>query len=395
MLWPILHYRLDLAEFLRRDLSGYRRVNEHFANELHQLLRDDDVVWVHDYHLIPLARMLRERGHRNKIGFFLHIPLPPPEILTALPNHESLIPQLGDYDLVGFQTKADANNCARYFEYECGYRPLSGFRFQTPERQTRVGVFPIGIETSAFSRIATAVGPVPDGPQRRREPGRTRDDHRRRPVGLFQGAFAAPGRLRAFLALHPDWRNKVTYLQITPKSRSAISEYVDMERVVNTAAGRINGTYGEAAWTPIRYVNQAYSRQALAGLYRASRVGLVTPLRDGMNLVAKEYIAAQDPDDPGVLILSRFAGAADECSAALLVNPYDPERVAASIARGFVDAACRTQGTPRRALSDDRAQRRQRLGRAVSRDIDRCRRQDSPIRPALPLQSAIHVGFAQ
>ena len=120
VLWPILHYRLDLAEFSRRDLCGYMRVNEHFANELHKLLRpDDDVIWVHDYHLIPLAKALRERGHRNRIGFFLHIPCPPPEILTALPNHERLIPPLGDYDLVGFQTDDDAVNFTRYLTSEC------------------------------------------------------------------------------------------------------------------------------------------------------------------------------------------------------------------------------------------------------------------------------------
>src|SRR6202041_3994524 len=126
---------------------------------------------------------------------------------------------------------------------------------------------------------------------------------------------------------------KVTYLQIAPKSRTEIPEYADMEQVIGSAAGRINGAYGEADWTPIRYVNRAYSHTTLAGLYRAARVGLVTPMRDGMNLVAKEYVAAQDPDDPGVLILSRFAGAADEFREALLVNPYDPDAVGAAIAR--------------------------------------------------------------
>jgi trehalose 6-phosphate synthase len=138
-----------------------------------------------------------------------------------------------------------------------------------------------------------------------------------------------------FLAVYPDWRGKVTYLQITPKSRSEIQEYSEMERTISEAAGRINGAYGEVAWTPIRYVNRAYSRSVLAGLYRSARAALVTPLRDGMNLVAKEYIAAQDPDDPGVLILSRFAGAAAELTAALLVNPYDPEAVATSISHAL------------------------------------------------------------
>jgi trehalose 6-phosphate synthase len=136
-----------------------------------------------------------------------------------------------------------------------------------------------------------------------------------------------------FLAAHPEWHGKITYLQITPKSRSQIKEYAEMEQAVNAAAGRINGAYAEAAWTPVRYVNRPYSRTALSGLFRASRVGLVTPMRDGMNLVAKEYVAAQDPADPGVLILSRFAGAAEEFTDALLVNPYDPEAVGAAISR--------------------------------------------------------------
>ena len=138
-----------------------------------------------------------------------------------------------------------------------------------------------------------------------------------------------------FFSNWPDWRGKVTYLQITPKSRSEIPEYHELEEALGAVAGRINGRFGEASWTPIRYVNRAHSRSALAGLYRSARAGVVTPLRDGMNLVAKEYVAAQDANDPGVLILSRFAGAAAECRDALLVNPYDLELVANAIARAL------------------------------------------------------------
>jgi len=335
VLWPILHYRLDLAEFSRRDLSGYRRVNAHFANQLHDLLLPDDVIWVHDYHLIPLAKMLRDRGHRNRIGYFLHIPFPPPEILTALPNHEWLIPQLSAYDLVGFQTENDAGNFARYLENECRLQKLAHHTYQTSERTVRIGVFPIGIETSEFGRLArrSVRSPLVQGvldslAGRAMMIGVDRLDYSK---GLAQRLDA----FERFLEVYPDWRGQVTYLQITPKSRSEIHEYAEMERTISEAAGRINGSYGEVAWTPIRYVNRAYSRSVLAGLYRSARVGLVTPLRDGMNLVAKEYIAAQDPADPGVLILSRFAGAAAECSAALLVNPYDPETVATSIAHAL------------------------------------------------------------
>jgi trehalose 6-phosphate synthase len=160
-----------------------------------------------------------------------------------------------------------------------------------------------------------------------------------------------------FLATQPQWRGKVTYLQISPKSRSDIREYADMARQIEAAAGRINGTFGEADWTPIRYVNRAYSRFQLAGLYRSSRAALVTPLRDGMNLVAKEYVAAQDPADPGVLILSRFAGAARECGAAVLVNPYDPDGVAAAIndvlSMPLDERRARHEATFRALMQDD------------------------------------------
>jgi trehalose 6-phosphate synthase len=332
VLWPIFHYRLDLAEFSRRDLSGYMRVNEHFADELAKLLKPDDIVWVHDYHLIPLAKALRARGFTNRIGFFLHIPLPPPEILTAMPNHETLIPSLGDYDLVGFQTDGDAANFARYLAKELGTPSHISLRLGSGDRAMRIGTFPVGIETRRFTRMAeravrtsfvekvtaSVTGTLMIGVDR---------------LDYSKGITFRLEAYERFLAAHPEWHGKITYLQITPKSRSRIKEYAEMEAAVNSAAGRINGNYSEASWSPVRYVNRPYSRTALAGLYRAARVGLVTPMRDGMNLVAKEYVAAQNPEDPGVLILSRFAGAADEFRAALLINPDDPDAVGAAIAR--------------------------------------------------------------
>jgi trehalose 6-phosphate synthase len=199
----------------------------------------------------------------------------------------------------------------------------------------RIGIFPVGVETVELSRLARRAVHSPF----------VRDV-----VGSLAGRAMIIGvdrldyskgialRMEAFdrfLAANPDWRGKVTFLQITPKSRSEIQEYADIERQIDETAGRVNGTYGEAAWTPIRYVNRAHSRSALVGLYRTARAALVTPLRDGMNLVAKEYVAAQDPEDPGVLVLSRFAGAAVECAAALLVNPYDSDSVGTAIAQAL------------------------------------------------------------
>jgi len=334
VLWPILHYRLDLAEFDRRDLSGYVRVNEHFAGELAKLLNPDDLVWVHDYHVLPLAKALRDRGLANKAGLFLHTPLPPPEILTALPSHERLFPALVHYDLIGFQTEVDLANFARYLAEECHLPSQDARTFQVGTRALRLGVFPVGVETNEFQRLArraqrssfaqkalqSLAGPIIIGVDR---------------LDYSKGLVQRMEAYERFLAAHAEWRGKVTYLQITPKSRSEIEQYADIERRVGSIVGRVNGAYGEVAWTPIRYVNRPYSRAALAGLYRAARVGLVTPLRDGMNLVAKEYVAAQDAEDPGVLVLSRFAGAAAEMKSALVVNPYDPEAVGAAIARAL------------------------------------------------------------
>ena len=335
VLWPILHYRLDLAEFTRRDLGGYFRVNQYFADRLSTFLKPDDVVWVHDYHLMPLAKALRDRGHKNKIGFFIHVPFPPPEILTALPNHEQLIPALGQYDLVGFQTEIDAANFARYLENENHLKPLRDDTYAVGNRVVQIGVFPVGIETEAFARLA----------RRAIESEFVREvldslSGRAMVIGVDRLDYSKglPERMHAFerfLNNFPDLRGKVTYLQITPRSRTGIQEYADIGRQVGEAVGRINGTFGEASWTPVRYINKAHSRTALAGLYRGAHAALVTPLRDGMNLVAKEYVAAQNPDDPGVLILSRFAGAARECGAALLVNPFDPEGVAIAINRAL------------------------------------------------------------
>jgi len=291
---------------------------------------------VHDYHLMPLARMLRERGHRNRIGFFLHVPFPPAEIMTALPHHERILPCMSHYDLVGFQTENDASNFGRYLERECRARAIDPHTFLVDDRRVRVSAFPISIETAEFNRLARRASRSPFvknvldslsghimmiGVDR---------------LDYTKGLALRMDAYERFLQAHPDWTGLVTYLQITPKSRSAIAEYADMERELGAKAGRINATYGEASWTPIRYVNRTYSRSVLAGLYRASRMGLVTPLRDGMNLVAKEFVAAQDADDPGILILSRFAGAAAELSAALLVNPYDPEAVGHAIERALI-----------------------------------------------------------
>jgi trehalose 6-phosphate synthase len=341
VLWPVLHYRLDLTEFTRRDLSGYLRVNRHFASELANVIRADDLIWVNDYHLIPIASELRRQGFTNPIGFFLHVPCPTPEILTVLPNHEHLLPLLLQYDLVGFQTDKDVANFTRYLTSEGfakGILQRAGDQIVLgpARRVTRIGSFPVGIDVEEFqSRAAQAVQSEFVQEVASSVAGRTlligvdRLDYSK---GLVQRLEA----FEKFCEAKADWLPKITYLQIAPLSRTEIPEYGRLEEAIGALTARINGQYGEVGASPIRYLNKTYSRETLAGLYRLARVALVTPLRDGMNLVAKEYIAAQDEHDPGVLILSRFAGSAIECSEALLVNPYDSEEVAAAIHQALV-----------------------------------------------------------
>ncbi len=335
VLWPLLHYRLDLTDFSRKDMAGYFRVNRAFAQQLAPLIKPDDVIWVHDYHLIPLASELRTLGLQNRMGFFLHIPWPPADVLMTLPPHEAIVKALAEYDLVGFQTEYDADNFAG-----CLVREGLGHRHQgnvidAYGRKFRFGAFPIGIETKAFARIARAAEKSSTVLRMKENLG-ARDlvmgvDRLDYSKGLGQ---RMEGYAR-FVEMHPAMRGNVTYLQVTPKSRSEVPEFAEMQRTLAEIAGRYNGAYGDIDWTPIRYVNRTMSRNVLAGLYRIAKLGLVTPLRDGMNLVAKEYVASQDPEDPGVLVLSRFAGAARELTQALLVNPYDIDDIANAIARGL------------------------------------------------------------
>ncbi len=328
VLWPILHYRVDLAEFSRSDLTGYLRVNGLFADHLSKLLQPDDVIWVHDYHLIPLARELRSRGHNNPIGFFLHIPCPPPDLLFTIPRQEQSIGALSHYDLVGFQTENDRNNYGRYLTMSGAHVSRDGTAYALEGRVTRIGAFAVSIETQEYARLA-------EESEQTSFTREVRDSLAGRKLFLgvdrldySKGIIHRIEAFSHFLETEPAWRNRVVFLQVTPKSREEIPEYGDMVKAVNGLVGEVNGQFGEAAWTPIRYINRSYTRAALAGIFRLSAAALVTPLRDGMNLVAKEFVAAQNPEDPGVLVLSQFAGAAAELDAALIVNPHETEGMA-------------------------------------------------------------------
>ncbi len=335
MLWPICHYRMDLAEYGRTEMAGYFRVNRFFAHRLAPLIKPDDVIWVHDYHLIPLAAELRQMGIKNRIGFFLHIPWPPADVLFAMPVHEEIMRGLAAYDLVGFQTDHDLENFAGCLRREEMGDMIGEGRFTAGERTFRGGAYPIAIETATFAEFARKA----DSHSMVLKARQSIED-RSLIIGVdrldySKGITQRIDAFEHFVTNNPAHQRKVTYLQITPKSRSEVPEYEAMQRMVAEQAGRVNGALGTIDWVPIRYINRSVSRPVLAGLYRLAKVGLVTPLRDGMNLVAKEYVAAQNPDDPGVLVLSRFAGAARELNGALLVNPYDIVGTSNALARGL------------------------------------------------------------
>jgi trehalose 6-phosphate synthase len=331
VLWPVFHYRLDLADFDAGYIGGYRRVNQMFARKLKPLLRDDDIVWVHDYHLIPLAAELRALGCQQRIGFFLHIPLPPSLILAAIPGHDWLMRALFAYDLVGFQSEADLLHFTRYVEAEAHAHSLGDGRWRAFNRTLQAGAFPIGIDIDEFQALTQAHEGREMFERMRREYSR-----RKLLVGVDRLDYSKglPHRLKAFRELlerYPEHRSSATLIQIASPSREEVGAYTDILHELESLCGSINGNFGELDWMPVRYMHRTVARTRLPGLFRASRVALVTPLRDGMNLVAKEFLAAQDPADPGVLVLSRFAGAAEQLRDALLVNPYDIEGTANAI----------------------------------------------------------------
>ncbi|TFF24960.1 trehalose-6-phosphate synthase [Jiella endophytica] len=334
-LWPLLHYRLDLAEFDRQSDRIYRSVNQRFAARLSQMLEDDDLVWIHDYHFFYMGSELRQCGFRGKIGFFLHIPFCPPEIFTALPASHDIVRAMLAYDVIGFQTDTDRRNFANFCVRELGGEKLPGHRIRVGDRVVVADTFPIGIDAPGYARFAVSPeageheemvrGMVGD---RLQIIGVDRMDYSKGLVERFRG-------FERLLEEYPENRGNVQFLQVAPLSRSELDAYVELRRELEELAGHINGRFATLEWTPLQIMTRGFTRRALAGIYRAARVCLVTPLRDGMNLVAKEYVAAQDPDDPGVLILSRFAGARSELTEALVVNPYSTDDVARALQRAL------------------------------------------------------------
>jgi trehalose 6-phosphate synthase len=335
-LWPLFHYRPDLVDFQRETYNGYQQVNKLFAQHILDVLRPGDTLWVHDYHLIPLAAHLRSQGVRNRIGFFLHTPLSPAELLRTLPCHEELFSSLQAYDVVGLQTENDLRALREYFKQTLDAKVQPDGWLRLPSgRVFQAHAFPISIDAEAIAQHARSAVVLP-------AVDRLYDSLNGRAlmigVDRLDYSKGLPARFEAFgrlLERNNNLRGRVTMLQIAPPSRTSVPEYQAIRAELERTAGHINGLYAAPDWIPIRYVNRSFPQQLLAGYYRTAQVALVTPLRDGMNLVAKEYVACQNPESPGVLVLSRFAGAAVELEAALQVNPFDQDEIADAMARAL------------------------------------------------------------
>jgi alpha,alpha-trehalose-phosphate synthase [UDP-forming]/trehalose-phosphatase len=332
-LWPLFHSFPSRVVIDEATWKSYVDVHDVFADEARRHTGPNDTIWAHDYHLLLLARALRARGHRGRIGLFLHVPFPSLDILEMLPWARDVIDAMLDFDLVGFHTPGYSRNFLTCAGALSGSR-CSPALIEHRGRSTSVGAFPIGILPETFQEAPEA-GLVQEVEDLARSLGTAK-----LVLGVDRLDYTKgiPERLVAFgrlLELFPEWRGQVSLIQISVPSRADVPEYADQRASVEAVVGRVNGQFGEAHWVPIRYLYRGYGRPYLSQLYRKARVGYVTPLRDGMNLVAKEYVAAQDPADPGVLVLSQFAGAATELQDAILTNPYWADGMARDLDRAL------------------------------------------------------------
>ncbi len=331
VLWPVCHRRGDLVDLKRSFETTYGEVNKRLARLIMEVVEPEDLIWIQDYHFFPLASELRKLGFEGRLGFFLHIPFPALGDLGALPQSANLADWLADYDLVGLQTRADVARCLEMFRAQRRAEVMLDGRIKCGARVFSVRSFPIGIDIDTFVKAASEGCDSAD----------LGDDLKEEyiiGVDRLDYSKGLPNRFRSFaqyLEKRPNKDRRVSLLQIAPPTREEVTAYRQIRVELEELAGRLNGQHAELDWTPLRYIHRNIDRNLLAKLYRGARVGMVTPLADGMNLVAKEYIAAQDPADPGVLVLSQLAGAAEDLTEALLVNPYDIEGMAEAIAKAL------------------------------------------------------------
>jgi alpha,alpha-trehalose-phosphate synthase [UDP-forming] len=336
IIWPLFHGFSSRCLFTPENWGFYCAVNEKFADAAEGASqKDDEVIWVHDYHLMLVGELLRRRGVRNTLAYFHHIPFPAPETFRILPWRNRILRALLEFDVVGFQTPSDQQNfidCVRYFlpRVQVG-RSGSTSVVTEGHRQTRVGAFPISIDFDEFASLGAEPAVAAEAESIRQCFGDTRIVLGIDRLDYSKGIIERLTAFRRLLELHSECRENVTFMQLVVPSREDIPEYRELKLRIENLVSNINGEFGTRNWMPVRYFHRHISRSDLVAFYRAADVALVTPLRDGMNLIAKEFCASR-VDNQGVLILSEFAGAADELHmGALLVNPHDLEMMTVSL----------------------------------------------------------------
>ena len=334
-LYPVLLYRLGLLRFRSEDYEGYRAVNARFAAMLVPMLRPGDRIWVHDYHLFMLPEELRARGFTGPVGFYLHTPFAPRGLFAVLPRAASLLRAICAADVVGFQTARDRANFVESAVGLLGARRLGAEALLVAERVVRTLVAPVGIDTEGFEAMARSARADPATRRMAESLGDRALVFSVDRLDYTKGLAERVAAIGKFFDRHAGYRRRVNFLQVAASSREDVGEYQRLRREIDRLVGDLNGRAGEPDWTPLRYMTRPMRRAALAGIHRLADVGLVTPLRDGMNLVANEFVAAQDPADPGVLVLSEFAGAAESMPEALVVNPFDADSVADAVELGL------------------------------------------------------------
>jgi trehalose 6-phosphate synthase/phosphatase len=355
VLWPLFHYLIDRMPVEAAGWDAYREVNEAFARVVAREYRPDDTIWIHDYQLMLLPALVRERLPDARIGFFLHIPFPSSEVFRILPWRRQILKGLLGADLIGFHTFAYMRHFMTSLLHVEGVEADID-RVRTGDRAVKLGVFPMGVDAPAFAALAA------DPDVRTRVEAIRRDAGGRRIVlGIDRLDYTKgiPRRLEAIerlLEREPGLRDDMRYIQVAVPSRGEMDSYQRFRRQVEERVGHINGAYGTLRSLPVHYVHQSVSQRDLVALYCAADVMLVTPLRDGMNLVAKEFVASRIDDD-GVLVLSEFAGAAAELSGPIVVNPYDVEGVADGLHRALAmpleERRARMRGMRRRVAEHD------------------------------------------
>ena len=373
-LWPLFHSLLERTALDRRDFEVYETVNAHFAGRANEVIGDDDLVWVHDYHLTRCPEHLRALRPNVRMAFFLHIPFPPFDLFRVLPWGREVLRGLLACDLIGFHHPGYVSNFMDCVERMLGERvDRDAGQIEHGQRTVQVGAFPLGIDYENYAARA-------------REAPRARQQGERILLGVDRLDYTKgiPDRIRAYerlLEMHPEHRGKVVFIQVAVPSREQVSEYQRLKRELDELVGRVNGRFGMRDWTPIRYIHRSMSGARLSALYRDADVGVVTPLRDGMNLVAKEFVASQ-VDDPGVLVLSRLAGAAETMLESLLVNPYNTESVVEALHQALTMPADQREARMRALQQRERKYDLQKWLSSFLSQAATPRRRIAPVRPA-------------